>query len=142
MKKLIILSVLLLLAFSYISLSQEGNLPYVNPDMIQISYDGVAFSDASTLVSNIQVVVGQVTAIHVTHARRGDVITCEGQLGSPDAEYKATWKIDTGLIPATVNKFYFRFKFGCSMGDSPFSDPSDMVKLIGKPAKPINTGVQ
>lgn len=124
--------------------------PFVNPDMIQISYDGVSFADASLLISGIVISVGAVSGQHITHARRGDIITYEAPLGTPHTDMKVSWKLDTGQIAASENKLYVRFFFGVSetLEDGTLhhtvardpSEPSNVVKLIGEPGKPRNQG--
>ena len=145
MRKLFALSMLLFIFVVYTALSQEGTTAFVNPDMIEISYDGTTWTDATALVSNIQVVVGQATATHVTHVRRGTVWEWEGQLGSPHETQKVVFWLNTGGIPTSENRFYIRWQFGLlnpdeTTDESPMADPSDPVKLIGKPGKAINKG--
>lgn len=127
--------------FSSIALSQvEDNSPFMTANMIELSYDGTAWASASAMVSGIQIVTGTVTAAHTDHARRGTIITWEGQIGPPHTDMKASWKFDTGLLAAEGNRFYLRYRFGKGVELSPYSDPSDAVKLIGKPQKPVNKG--
>jgi hypothetical protein len=139
------MALLLLFVFAVIASAQ----PFVNPDMIEISYDGVSFSDASLLVSDIKISTGAVSGNHITHARRGSIITWEGQLGTPHTDMKVTWKLDTGLIAASENKLYMTVQWGISeiLADSttkitlaPWSDPSPVLKLIGKGGTPKNQG--
>lgn len=141
----IILTLTMLLIFAINAHAQ----PFVNPDMIEISYDGVSFVDGSLLVSDIKISTGAVTGAHITHARRGTLITWECQLGTPHTDMKVTWKLDTGLIAASENKLHLRVQWGImeTLADSttrttlsPWSDFSDVVKLIGKPGKPKNQG--
>ena len=139
------LLVLLFVLFAVSAIAQ----PYVDPDMIEMSYDGVTFNDASTFVEDIQISTGAVSGNHVTHARRGALITFECQLGSTYTTEKVSWTVDTALLPSSENKIYFRIQFGVSetLEDgtmkktlSPRSQPSDVVKLIGAPGKPVNKG--
>lgn len=123
--------------------------PIIDPGMIEISYDGVTFVDASALVSNLTISTGTVTGEHLTHARRGSLITFEGQLGTPYSSMKASWLVDTGLVPTPENRLYIRFQFGhiqtlsdgtTKLEVSEFAEPSDRVQLIGKPGKAKNQG--
>jgi hypothetical protein len=116
--------------------------------MIEISHDDVTFADATAVVSNITITTGAVSGPHITHVRRGDIITIEAQLGTPYSAMKVSFQVDTSLIPASENRFYIRWKFGVTetLSDSntrdtfsPVSDSSEM-KLVGKPAKPKNQG--
>lgn len=118
-------------------------VPAVNPDMIEISFDGVMFADASIYVSDIAISTGIAAGNHIYHARRGTIIHFEGQLGTPYSDEKVEWLLDTGLIPSFDHKFYVRFRFGVEepIGSgqyivSPMSDASEVVKLTGRPGKP------
>ncbi len=141
MKKLLLVILLSIVIVSG-PVGQEADVPFVHADMIQISYDGLIWAPATALVSNLQIITGQVAATHVKHARRGDIIAFEGQLCGLYAEQKARWLLNTGLIQGNVHKVYVRFKFGSPsmVLDSPYSPASDVVGLTGPPPKPVNTG--
>lgn len=122
--------------------------PFVNSDMIEISYDGVSFADASLLISDIVISVGAVTSPHITHARRGDIITFEAQLGPPYTDMKVAWKLDTSQVAQGENKLYMKNRWGVSetLSDgtihtttAPFSESSGKVQLVGRSGKPVKT---
>ncbi|MCK5612482.1 hypothetical protein KAR91_61990 [Candidatus Pacearchaeota archaeon] len=145
MKKVLVLFFVVLTLVTGLSATGQAPtfVPVVLPDMIEISFDGVLFQDASTYVSDIIVSTGTAAGNHIFHARRGMVIHFEAQLGNPYATDKVEWSLDTGLIPVSENKLYLRSQWGveepAGSGQyirSGMSDPSEVVKLIGKPSKP------
>lgn len=147
MKKLFLImsSALIIFTFALAIDGQESPTAFVHSDMIEISYDGTNWSNASALVSNIKIVVGQVTAAHVGHIKRGLLLGWEGQLGSPHETEKVIFIINTADIPTSESRFYIRWRFGILYHDettdeSPASEASDVMKLIGKPDKAISTG--
>lgn len=118
-------------------------VPEVDPEMIQISFDGVDFSDASSYLSDISVSVGTVSGVHGKNTKYGNINIWEGQLGTPYTEYKLTFNVDTLIIPPTEREYYIRFQykvekyFGSgTYVNSPFSFSSNAVRFVGKPGKP------
>jgi hypothetical protein len=143
MKRLFV-AIVMLLTMALLANAQT----FVDPNMIEISYNNVEFDDATQFVSNINITTGAVSGLHVTHVRRGAIITLEAQLGTPYIGDKVTFLFDSGLIPESENKFYVRWKFGVTetLSDgtlhdsfSSVSDSSEM-KLTGKPDKLQNKG--
>lgn len=138
MKKFILLLILIT------TFTLPASAQTVDSNMIELSYDGITFTDATAFISDIEIIVGAVTAPHVSHARRGTIIKWEGQLGTPHSDKKVTYLLDTLKLPVSENKFHMRFKFSVGLLgqriESPFSVKSDVVKLIGRPGKPVNTG--
>lgn len=121
-------------------------VPVVNPEMIEISFDGITFQEASAYVSGIVISTGVASASHIYHARRGTKIHFEAQLDGHYATEKVEWLLDTGLLPAKENKLYMRYTYGIEepIGSGQYittdvSPASEVVKLIGRPGKPIRT---
>lgn len=116
--------------------------PTVNPDMIEISYDGVTFADASAVVSDIVISIGTVPVVHppgtTIYVGRGVTMGWAAQLGTPYTQQRVDWKLNTALIPADKTKFRVRVRFAVGSAVSPYSDPSEEITLIdvGKPSKP------
>lgn len=138
----LLFTIMVSLFFVSIAIGQ-AIVPEVDPGMVQISFDGVTFSDASSYVSEISVSIGEVSGTHGKNTKHGNSNTWEGQLGVPYAEYKVVINVDTLIIPITENSYYIRFQFKVekSLGsgtyvDSVFSDPSSPVRFVGKPGKP------
>ena len=100
---------LLVFFFALFAMSAFGQ-PYVDSHMIEISYDGVTFADASALVQDITISTGAVSINHITHVRRNVLMPWECRLGTPHTGEKVSWKLDTSLLPASENKFYIVVK--------------------------------
>lgn len=143
MRRLLFAIAVLLVLVSATNTQEPAFVPTVLPEMIEISFDGSLYQDASAYVSGIVISTGAAAGNHVYHARRGSIIHFEGQLGTPYETEKVEWLLDTGLLLSGDHKFYMRFQFGVeepiSSGQyitSPMSDASEVVKLIGRPGKP------
>jgi hypothetical protein len=135
MKILTVLAILILATVAY-------GQPIVDPEMIEITFDGVTFVPATPYVSDMVISVGTVpevqppdTAIYVG---RGVVMGWAAQLGTPYQDQRVDWKLDTALIPTDQSKFSVRFRFAVGTTKSPYSEASDEITLIevGKPGKP------
>jgi len=117
--------------------------PMVEPADIQISYDdGDTWTGASAYVSDLSISVGVVPqSTGVVYAVRGAVMSWASQLGTPFTDRRVDWKLNTGLLPASVQTFRLRMRWAAQNGDGSFtyadwSEPSDPVGLIEPAGKP------
>lgn len=137
-----IFMIILLSLFVSVAIAQTI-VPVVDPEMIEISFDGIAFSDSTDYVSDITVIIGTVTGEHGQNTKRGNPNLWAGQIGYPYDEYIVLCNVDTGLIPVVERRYYIRWQFKVETyfesgiySTSVFSEASDAVRLIGKPGKP------
>lgn len=124
---------------SFVAFSAFAQEPEVKPQMIEISLDGADFVEASAYVSDIVISVGTAPTEDVSvYVARGVVMGWAAQLGRPDTDKMVTWKFDTGVVPASAQKFRLRYKWSKGPSGSVYSEASTEITLIeaGKPGRP------